>query len=191
MRGLPGRPGARGNPRTRQEEPVRPWGTRRRGGRHRGGAVHRDLDQHRSVADDRPRARRLYLTDSGSLTAAELTRHLQVSPASVSKAIGELEQQEMVRRERDPRRRRDRYIIDADALFRAWMAAARQNALLADFAHRAAETLGAASPAGGCGTSATSSTTSARRCCRRPSSGARPTTPSKSCERPVRRHRML
>ncbi|MDP9847988.1 MarR family transcriptional regulator [Streptosporangium lutulentum] len=91
----------------------------------------------------------LYLTDSGSLTAAELTRHLQVSPASVSKAIGELEQQEMVRRERDPRRRRDRYIIDADALFRAWMAGARQNALLADFAHRAAETLGAASPAGG------------------------------------------
>ncbi|AWS47614.1 helix-turn-helix domain-containing protein [Streptosporangium sp. 'caverna'] len=91
----------------------------------------------------------LYLTDSGSLTAAELTRHLQVSPASVSKAIGELEQQEMVRRERDPRRRRDRYIIDADALFRAWMAGARQNALLADFARRAAETLGTVSPAGG------------------------------------------
>jgi predicted transcriptional regulator len=90
----------------------------------------------------------LYLTDSGSLTAAELTRHLQVSPASISKAVGELEQQELVRRERDPRRRRERYVIDADALFRGWTASARQNSLLADFARQGAETLGAASPAG-------------------------------------------
>ncbi|MBG0831427.1 helix-turn-helix domain-containing protein [Planomonospora sp. ID67723] len=90
----------------------------------------------------------LYLTDSGSLTAAELTRHLQVSPASISKAIGELEQQELIRRERDPRRRRDRYVIDADALFRGWAASARQNTLMADFARHAADTLGAVSPAG-------------------------------------------
>jgi len=90
----------------------------------------------------------LYLTDSGSLTAAELTRHLQVSPASISKAVGELEHQALVRRERDPRRRRDHYVIDADALFRGWMASARQNTQVADFARRAAGTLGAASPAG-------------------------------------------
>lgn len=90
----------------------------------------------------------LYLTDSGSLTAAELARHLQVSPASISKAVGELEQQELIRRERDPRRRRDRYVIDADALFRGWMASARQNTLLADFARQGAETLGTTSPAG-------------------------------------------
>ena len=38
----------------------------------------------------------LYLTDSGSLTAAELTRKLQVSPASISKAIGELERHELI-----------------------------------------------------------------------------------------------
>ncbi|MET7283732.1 MarR family transcriptional regulator [Kribbella sp. NPDC005582] len=90
----------------------------------------------------------LYLTDSGSLTAADLTRTLQVSPASISKAIGELEQQELIRRERDPRRRRDRYVIDADAWFRGWMASARQNTVLAEFARHGAETLGADSPAG-------------------------------------------
>ncbi|MBT2224921.1 helix-turn-helix domain-containing protein [Nonomuraea sp. NEAU-A123] len=90
----------------------------------------------------------LYTTDSGSLTAAELVQRLQVSPASISKAIGELEQQELIRRERDPRRRRDRYIIDADVWFRAWLASARQNAALAEFARKGAEVLGATTPAG-------------------------------------------
>lgn len=90
----------------------------------------------------------LYLTDSGSLTAAELVQRLQVSPASISKAIGELEQQELIRRERDPRRRRDRYVIDGDAWFRGWLASARQNTMLADFARQGAQTLGATTPAG-------------------------------------------
>ena len=90
----------------------------------------------------------LYLTDSGSLSAAELVERLKVSPASVSKAIGQLEEQELIRRERDPRRRRERYVIDADAWFRGWMASARQNAALADFAHTGADTLGTTSPAG-------------------------------------------
>ncbi|MFF5210021.1 MarR family winged helix-turn-helix transcriptional regulator [Streptosporangium sp. NPDC000396] len=43
-----------------------------------------------------------YRADSGSLIAAELARHLQVSPASISKAVAELEQQKLIRRERDP-----------------------------------------------------------------------------------------
>ncbi|MCX5381132.1 MarR family transcriptional regulator [Streptomyces sp. NBC_00091] len=90
----------------------------------------------------------LYVTDGGSLTATELAERLQVSPASISKAVGELEQQELIRREREPGRRRDRYVIDADAWFRGWMASARQNAMLADFARRSARTLGAATPAG-------------------------------------------
>ncbi|MFD9410706.1 MarR family transcriptional regulator [Streptomyces sp. NPDC059989] len=90
----------------------------------------------------------LYLTDSGSLSAAELVQRLRVSAASVSKAIGELERQELVRRERDPHRRRDRYVIDADAWFRGWMASARQNSALADFARTGARTLGATTPAG-------------------------------------------
>lgn len=90
----------------------------------------------------------LYLTDSGNLTAAELVQRLQVSPASISKAIGELEQQELIRRERDPRRRRDRYIIDANAWFHGWMASARQNTMLADFARQGAQVLGTITPAG-------------------------------------------
>ncbi|MER5319439.1 GbsR/MarR family transcriptional regulator [Streptosporangium roseum] len=90
----------------------------------------------------------LYVTDSGSLTAAELVQRLQVSPASISKAIGELEQQELIRRERDPRRRRDRYVIDADAWFRGWMASARQNTMLATFACQGAQVLGVTTPAG-------------------------------------------
>lgn len=90
----------------------------------------------------------LYVTDSGTLTAAELVRRLQVSPASISKAVGELEQQELIRRERDPRQRRDRYVIDADAWFRGWMASARQNTMLADFAHQGAQILGATTSAG-------------------------------------------
>ncbi|MCX4804285.1 helix-turn-helix domain-containing protein [Streptomyces sp. NBC_01214] len=90
----------------------------------------------------------LYVTDGGSLTATELAQRLQVSPASVSKAVGELEQQELIRRERDTGRRRDRYVIDADAWFRGWMASARQNAMLADFALRSAQVLGATTPAG-------------------------------------------
>ncbi len=90
----------------------------------------------------------LYVTDGGSLTATELAQRLQVSPASVSKAVGELEQQELIRRERDTGRRRDRYVIDADAWFRGWMASARQNTMLADFALRGAQVLGTATPAG-------------------------------------------
>ncbi|MBB6350020.1 MarR family transcriptional regulator [Nonomuraea muscovyensis] len=90
----------------------------------------------------------LYTTDSGSVTAAELVQRLQVSPASISKAIGELEQQELIRRERDPRRRRDRYVIDADVWYRAWLASARQNATLADLARNGADILDPATPAG-------------------------------------------
>jgi len=39
----------------------------------------------------------LYTTDAGSLTASELVQHLQVSPASISKAITHLESQDLVR----------------------------------------------------------------------------------------------
>src|SRR4051794_15520323 len=43
----------------------------------------------------------LYTTDAGSLTASELAASLQVSPASISKAITFLESQGLIRRERD------------------------------------------------------------------------------------------
>ncbi|MFD8563511.1 MarR family transcriptional regulator [Streptosporangium canum] len=90
----------------------------------------------------------LYATDTGSLTSAELVRQLQVSPASISKAVGYLEKQELIRRERDPRRRRDRYVIDEDVWYQALLASARVNAELADTAEQGAKVLGATTPGG-------------------------------------------
>ncbi|MEU5695346.1 helix-turn-helix domain-containing protein [Actinosynnema sp. NPDC020468] len=88
----------------------------------------------------------LYTTDAGSLTAAELVGRLEVSPASVSKAITFLESQGLVRRERDERRR-ERYVVDDDVWYQSMIAAARSNALLADTARRGVGVLGPSSPA--------------------------------------------
>ena len=90
----------------------------------------------------------LYTTDSGSLTAAELARHLRVSPATISTAISLLQAQGLVGRERDPSRRRDRYVVDDDVWYRAWLASARINAVLAGTAVEAAQIFGAMTPAG-------------------------------------------
>lgn len=79
---------------------------------------------------------RLFLTDSGSLTAADLVGQLRVSPASVSKAVGYLEELDVVRRERDPRRRRERYVVDDDVWLRAWTRDTRSTANWADTARR-------------------------------------------------------
>jgi DNA-binding transcriptional ArsR family regulator len=89
----------------------------------------------------------LHLTDSGSLTAAELVRLLGVSPASVSTAVGALEQRDLIRRERDSRRR-DRYSIDDDTWYRATRNLARAAAEKVDTARQGAEILGATTPAG-------------------------------------------
>jgi DNA-binding transcriptional regulator GbsR (MarR family) len=90
----------------------------------------------------------LVTTDSGALTAAELVQHLRVSPASVSKAIGYLEGLDLVRRERDPRRRRDRYFIDDDLWRRTWRTDAQRHVTWADTAQQGAQVFGAATPAG-------------------------------------------
>ncbi|MEJ8644624.1 MarR family transcriptional regulator [Streptomyces sp. MS1.HAVA.3] len=90
----------------------------------------------------------LYTTDTGSLTAGELAERLRVSPATISKAVGYLEAQELIRRERDARGRRDLYVIDADVWFRAMIASARLNSVLADAAREGAGLLGAGTPAG-------------------------------------------
>ncbi|MFJ8015183.1 MarR family transcriptional regulator [Streptomyces sp. NPDC096339] len=90
----------------------------------------------------------LYTTDTGSLTAGELAERLRVSPASVSKAVGYLAAQGLIRRERDAGGRRDRYVIDEDVWFRAMEASARLNSALADAARDGAALLGAGTPAG-------------------------------------------
>nr|WP_324607492.1 helix-turn-helix domain-containing protein [Streptomyces sp. NRRL B-1347] len=90
----------------------------------------------------------LCVTDSGSVTAADLTRRLAVSPASVSKAVGQLENQEIIRREREAGHRNDRYIIGDDILFRSIVDNCRRNAALAQTAYKGAGVLGPETPAG-------------------------------------------
>ncbi|GIF09459.1 MarR family transcriptional regulator [Actinoplanes siamensis] len=88
----------------------------------------------------------LYTTDSGSLTASELSARLQISPASVSKAIAFLENQGLVRRERDERRR-ERYVVDDDVLYQSMMASARATAHLGEIARQGVGVLGPGTPA--------------------------------------------
>ncbi|GGQ98647.1 GbsR/MarR family transcriptional regulator [Kitasatospora griseola] len=90
----------------------------------------------------------LYVTDEGSLTSGDLVQRLQVSPAAVSKAIGYLEGQALVHRERDDRQRRERYVIGADIWYRALLASAERNAMLAGITSHGAELLGPTTPAG-------------------------------------------
>lgn len=89
----------------------------------------------------------LTVTDTGSLTAAELVQRLRISPASVSKAIAFLESQGMVRRERDEGRR-ERYIVDDDVMYQSMMASARSTAQLAGTTRQGVPVLGHGTPAG-------------------------------------------
>jgi DNA-binding transcriptional regulator GbsR (MarR family) len=88
----------------------------------------------------------LFTTDAGSLTASELAQRLQVSPASISKAITFLEGQSLVRRERDERRR-DRYVVDNELFYQATIASARSNDQLVETARRGVAILGPHTPA--------------------------------------------
>jgi DNA-binding transcriptional regulator GbsR (MarR family) len=88
----------------------------------------------------------LYTTDAGSLTAAELVQRLQVSPASVSKAVTFLEGQNLIRRERDERRR-ERYVVDDDVWYQAMIASAQANAKVVETARQGVGILGPGTPA--------------------------------------------
>ncbi|MFG2877405.1 helix-turn-helix domain-containing protein [Streptomyces sp. NPDC048337] len=90
---------------------------------------------------------RLTLTDSGSLTASELVQGLQVSPASISKAIAFLDSQGMVRRERDGDGRRERYAVDDDVWYQSMMASARAIAQVVETARQGVGVLGPGTPA--------------------------------------------
>ncbi|MEV1003104.1 helix-turn-helix domain-containing protein [Nonomuraea sp. NPDC050202] len=88
----------------------------------------------------------LIISESGSLTAAELVQRLQVSPATISNAIRWLEGRQMVAREREARRMR--YFVDVDVWYRTWAASARAMAAWADTTRRGAELFGADTPTG-------------------------------------------
>jgi DNA-binding MarR family transcriptional regulator len=90
----------------------------------------------------------LLTSDSGSLTAAELVRRLQVSPASVSKSIGYLDMMNLVLRKPDPGRRREQYAIVDDVWHRAWRTDTSAHAKVANAAQRGTEIFGADTPAG-------------------------------------------
>ncbi|CAM5549604.1 MarR family transcriptional regulator OS=Streptomyces alboniger OX=132473 GN=CP975_17535 PE=4 SV=1 [Streptomyces alboniger] len=88
----------------------------------------------------------LTLTDSGSLTAAELAERLKVSPASVSKAITFLDEQSFIRRERDERRR-ERYVVDDDIWYQSMMASVHSMTQVVETARQGASVLGPGTPA--------------------------------------------
>ncbi|MFH8680722.1 helix-turn-helix domain-containing protein [Streptomyces lydicus] len=88
----------------------------------------------------------LFVSDAGSLTASELVERLHVSPASISKAVAFLEEQGLVRRERDERRR-ERYVVDSDVWYQSMVASARGTALVAETAREGVGVLGAGTPA--------------------------------------------
>ena len=88
----------------------------------------------------------LFIADAGSVTASELVQHLQVSPASVSKAIAFLEDQGLIRRERDERRR-ERYFVDDDVWYQSMIASARATAHLGEIARQGVSVLGPGTPA--------------------------------------------
>jgi DNA-binding transcriptional regulator GbsR (MarR family) len=88
----------------------------------------------------------LFITDAGSLTASELVQHLQVSPASVSKAIAFLEEQGLIRRQRDERRR-ERYFVDDDVWYQSTIASAHGIAQVAETARQGVSVLRPGTPA--------------------------------------------
>ncbi|GGO62780.1 MarR family transcriptional regulator [Nonomuraea cavernae] len=90
----------------------------------------------------------LWLSEDGRLTAAELSRGLKVSPASISMAVGYLTQQGLIRRERDPQRRHDVYVVDDDAWYHSTVISSRQTLAAAEIAKAAGETLGLDTPVG-------------------------------------------
>ncbi len=88
----------------------------------------------------------IFTTDAGSLTAAELVARLQVSPASVSKAVTSLESLGLIRRDRDEGRR-ERYVVDDDIWYQSTIASAQGIAQVALTARQGVAVLGRGTPA--------------------------------------------
>lgn len=88
----------------------------------------------------------LMITDTGSMTAAELARRLEVSPATISKSITFLESQSLVRRQRDEGRR-ERYVIDDDLWYQSTEASVRSLAQQVEIAREGVGVLGPGTPA--------------------------------------------
>ncbi|MBP2323241.1 DNA-binding transcriptional ArsR family regulator [Kibdelosporangium banguiense] len=90
----------------------------------------------------------LHITDSGSLTAAELVQLLQVSPASISAAISYLEGLELVERHKDANQRRERYVIDDGIWLRSLLASAKATGSWSSVTRRGVAIFGQDTPTG-------------------------------------------
>ncbi|MEV3927096.1 GbsR/MarR family transcriptional regulator [Actinomadura coerulea] len=86
----------------------------------------------------------LYTADT-SLTASELVERLQVSPASVSKAVTFLADLELIRRESDGRR--ERYVVDNDLWYQSMIRSVRDNERFSAAARQGVTVLGRGTPA--------------------------------------------
>ncbi|ANN19771.1 MarR family transcriptional regulator [Amycolatopsis orientalis] len=88
----------------------------------------------------------LFTSETGGGTSVELVARLEVSPASVSKAVGWLEQRGLIARERVGRRQR--YFVDANLGYRAWQASLDSMTRWADLTERGAVLFGGSDPVG-------------------------------------------
>ncbi|MFJ2743654.1 GbsR/MarR family transcriptional regulator [Streptomyces sp. NPDC087440] len=90
----------------------------------------------------------LLASETGAMTSTELSERLQISPAAVSGAIRYLTHVSMVRREREPGTRRDRYVLHDELWYEMFgkrdQIMVRWEAVLLE----GAELLGPDSPAG-------------------------------------------
>jgi DNA-binding transcriptional regulator GbsR (MarR family) len=89
----------------------------------------------------------LVISEAGSLTAADLMRGLQVSPAAISRAIGYLEGMDLLSRQAD-RGRRERYFIGDDVWLKALQTDSTAHARVADAATRGIAIFGPETQAG-------------------------------------------
>ncbi|MES9537821.1 helix-turn-helix domain-containing protein [Actinomadura sp. NPDC000600] len=87
----------------------------------------------------------LYTADD-SLTASELAERLQVSPASISKAVTLLTGLDLVRRESEGRR--ERYVVDNDLWYQSMIRSVRDNDRFSETARQGVAVLGRDTPAG-------------------------------------------
>jgi predicted transcriptional regulator len=90
----------------------------------------------------------LLVTDSGRLTAAELTGLLGASPAAISGAVRYLEQVAMISRQREPGSRRDVYLLRNDLWYEISLGRDQVLAHWATASRDGAEILGPDTPAG-------------------------------------------
>ncbi|MFE5534256.1 GbsR/MarR family transcriptional regulator [Streptomyces sp. NPDC056492] len=90
----------------------------------------------------------LLASDSGSMTSAELSEALRISPAAVSGAVAYLSQVTMVSREREPGSRRDRYVLHNELWYETFTRRDQVLALFEKTLRDGAAGVGADTPAG-------------------------------------------